>query len=178
MPSTAKLIDQELAWEKTRDDKVKWFVLRQGAEEWARVRLVRSWGTLAEARAANAAWTFKRSGVFHPHVTVRREGQEENLALFTPSWTGKGYLDFANGRILRWQATRSFGREWAWITGDQEILMRFQGSPGKCRTRFESAIRSEKDAALLAALGHYLIQLITNDMAAMAAAAGAASAAS
>jgi hypothetical protein len=137
-------------------------------------------GTLAQATSGNQAWTFKRSGVFHPHVTVRREGAEENVAVFTPSWTGSGLLEFPDGRILRWRATRSFGREWAWLTKDQEVLMRFQGSPAKCRTRFESAIRSEKNALLLALLGHYLIQLMTNDAAmlgGMAAATAAATAA-
>jgi hypothetical protein len=177
MPSTSKLVNQELRWEKKRE-KETWYVLQQNGEEWVRERLVRSWGTLAEASAGKQAWTFKRAGLFHPHVTVRHTGEEDNVAMFTPSWTGKGYLEFTGGRILRWQSTKSFGREWAWIDHEQEILMRFQGSPGKMRTRFESAIRTEKDAALLAALGRYLIQLMTNDTIAMVAAAGAASTAS
>src|SRR5215831_5189068 len=167
MPGISKRIDQELVWEKTRE-RESWYVLGPPGEEWVRVRIRRRMGTLAEAQAGSQSWTFKRSGVFHPRVTVRREGSEENLALFTPSWNGTGLLEFADGRILRWQATRSFGREWAWVTSDQKILMRFIAQPSRWRTLFESAIRTEKEPALLAALGHYLIQLMSNDAALLA----------
>jgi hypothetical protein len=167
MASVSKLIDRELVWERTRD-KEPWYVLGRDGEEWIRMRLARRMGTLAQAQAEGVAWTFKRTGVFHPHVTVRTEGSEANLAVFTPSWNGSGHLEFADGHLLRWQPTRSFGREWSWVTADKEILMRFQGQPLRCRVRFESAIRAEKEPALLVALGHYLIQLMSNDAALLA----------
>ncbi len=60
-------------------------------------------GSLATATSAEGSWTFKRVGFFNPRVTVRKAGEEVNLAVYTPKWTGReGILEFPDGRVFHW----------------------------------------------------------------------------
>ena len=61
------------------------FELREGNRLFGTLSFVKSLGSLAEASMAAGDWTFKRVGFFRPHVTVRRRGQETDLAVYQPA---------------------------------------------------------------------------------------------
>jgi hypothetical protein len=55
-------------------------------------------GSLATAKSSAGAWTFKRVGFFKPRVTVRIQGEENNLVVYYPERAGaEGVLEFSDG---------------------------------------------------------------------------------
>ena len=60
------------------------FELREGNRLHGTLQFAKSWGSLATASLAGGEWTFKRTGYFRPRVTVRRQGQEADLAVYQP----------------------------------------------------------------------------------------------
>ena len=54
------------------------YELRAGQQLLATLRWQRK--TLAEAESADARWTFKREVFWHPQVTIRTAGSDENAA--------------------------------------------------------------------------------------------------
>lgn len=57
-----------------------------------------AFGSLAVAASSDGIWTFKRVGFFNPRVTVRRQGEEQDLAVYRPRWTGnQGTIRLADG---------------------------------------------------------------------------------
>ncbi len=60
-----------LRWTRLATDRHE-FLLQSGGTALARLDLAGPVGSLAHATLSNDAWTLKRGGFLHPHVTVRR----------------------------------------------------------------------------------------------------------
>src|ERR1700730_6770496 len=73
------------------------YELRSEGDVIARLSFEKRSGTLAALEAEGEHWTFKREGFFHPRVTVREPAGDENIAVFTHSWSGNGTVEFMNG---------------------------------------------------------------------------------
>lgn len=109
--------DQELVWRQPsalRQD----YELRAGEELLATLRWEKAWGTLATARTAETAWTFKRSGFWQQRVGVRPLGSEREVATFAPDWKGDGTLTAESGRTFRWAGKGFWGLEKVWRERD------------------------------------------------------------
>jgi hypothetical protein len=126
-------------------------------------------GSLADAEVEGHHWTFKRQGFWHPRVTVRSQGSDQDLAVFRPHWSGGGNLEFPDGRQLRFAATNFWQSRWVWQAGDQPLIA-FEGRHGLIKAHGAVQVLPDAarlpDAPLLVLLGWYLILLYAEDTAA------------
>lgn len=60
---------------------VRYHELRLGRSLFATLRWKKMFGSLAVAEFCKERYTFKRVGFLHPSITVRREGEDEDLAV-------------------------------------------------------------------------------------------------
>lgn len=166
----------ELTLQKPRRSRV--FELRDADRSYATLERRKVFGSLAAAETSTGRFTFKRIGFLRTRVTIRREGAEDNFAVFEPRWTGEGRLSFADGRELQWEREGLWRATWRFDDARGVTLfwirtIGFTGSRGV--TTLAPGFSRAADAALLIVFGWYLIQLMTQDTAASAAAAAAAS---
>jgi hypothetical protein len=149
----------ELLWVQPRNGLD--FELRGGDEVVGSLRWERY--SLARGETADQQWTFKREGIWHPHVTVRVAGSDVNLGLFHPDWRGGGTFEL--GRPLQFGASSFWRPRWDWMEGDQP-LVHFKR---RGMFKLESHVEIEKGAAaspdvpLLVVLGWYLLVLTALD---------------
>lgn len=115
-------------------------------------------------------YTFKRGGFLHPHVTVRRQEFEAELAKLTLDWSGNGELVFNNGQRYRfsrpsmlrfdYEVTDHRGtvlfhlnKEWASFKHSGDVLITAAGL-------------AHRDIAMLTSLCWYLAVMASEDTAA------------
>jgi hypothetical protein len=181
MPSMrpiAEVTGTELVWVQPSALKQA-FELRAGDEVVATLGFKRS--SLAEAETADRRWTFKREGFWHPQVTVRVAGSDQNLAAFHPAWTGGGRLELSDGQALHFSAANFWHTQWAWQTSDGKSPVAFHSKQGFLKSgalvelisppewRGNMAEGGEGDLSLLVVLGWYLLVLFARDAAASSA---------
>jgi hypothetical protein len=148
------------------------YQLKNDDELVGQLRFEKSYGSLATAEVASQNWTFKREGFLHPRVTVRTLNSDANLAVFHPSWSGGGVVEFPDGRQIRWRHASFWRSEWAFVQGEDRQLLLFKQHEGflkiSARLEFDPANAASPDLPLLAALGWYLMLLAAQDSAAVA----------
>lgn len=171
MRPIADVAGQELLWIQPSARK-RAFELRAADEVVATLNFQRR--TLADAEVEGQHWTFKRQGFWHPHVTVRVAGSEQDLAVFSPRWAGGGTLGLSQGGTLQLAAANFWHSEWVWQDGTTPLI-RFKGRHGLIKAK--GAVEVQADAThlaelpLLVLLGWYLILLFSDDAAAASSAA-------
>lgn len=174
MKSIRQLTSSDLKWSQpsaTRAD----YELRAGGELAGTLRFRSAFGTLATGECADGCWTFKRVGFFQTRVTIRKCGEELDVASFrNNTWMGGGTLEFTDGtKIL---ANTNF-----WQTRLQFTLE--SGKPVGAFTKggmihLNVAVEVDRSAVgldqmpLIVLLGCYLIVMMQNDAAASAAIIG------
>src|SRR5262245_57158100 len=100
MKRITDLIGRELTWTQPKALKAA-YDLTDGADLVATLTFRSAFGSFATGTSADGSWTFKRQGFFHPTVTIRREGQDVDLAIFrNRTWKAGGTLEFPDGRHL------------------------------------------------------------------------------
>lgn len=155
------LAGHELLWVQPRNGLA--FELRAGDEVIGSLRWERS--SLARGETADQQWTFKREGIWHPHVTVRIAGSDVNLGLFHPNWMGGGTLELEVGRQLRFGPASFWSSQWNWMEVDQPLVHFTR----RGLFRMESHVEIENPAAvspdmpLLVVLGWYLLVMSALD---------------
>ncbi|MEO8373142.1 MAG: hypothetical protein ABI806_28410 [Candidatus Solibacter sp.] len=125
-------------------------------------------GSLARADSVNGSWTFKRSGLLTPRVTVRQAGEAADTAVFFPKWTGGGELQFADGARYMLKSLSFWGGDWAFENLRGETLLSLHGPHGFLKSHGEIEVNTTGGAAeltLLAALAWYLRLLMIEDAA-------------
>ena len=168
-------VGTELRWVQTHALKRE-FALRSGEDTVGTLEFRSAFGSLASAHTDEGQWTFKRVGFWRSHVTVRRAGEDRDLAVFrNDTWTAGGTLEFADGRAFR--ANSNF-----WMTSYQftnaqdEPLVRFTRLGGiihlSCDVQVEPAGLRLEEMPWLVALGLYLIVKMRDDASGAAAASG------
>jgi len=164
--SLSDVPDQELLWVQPAARKRE-HELRAGDGVVATLRFQR--GTLADAEADGHHWTFKRQGFWHPRVTVRVAGSDDDIATFHPHWTGGGTLELADGTTLKLRSANLWQSEWVWLDKDQPVV-RFKGRHGIVKASGSVEVHTgaggRADLPLLVLLGWYLILLYADDAAA------------
>lgn len=144
--------------------------LKAGDSVLAELNFVKVLGTLAEARTASAAWTFKRRGAFTTVVGVRRLGEEREIATFTPNWAGtKGLLKLEGAGEFQLRSANFWASQWELADAEGQEFLRYQ-SQGilKSGARLELSERAKHhpQAALLVLLTWYVLLLFQMDGAA------------
>ena len=145
------------------------YQLKNGDGLVGQLRFEKFSGSLATAEVASQNWTFKREGFLHPRVTVRAPNSDVNLALFHPSWSGGGVVEFPDGRQIRWRHASFWRSEWAFVQGEDRQLLLFKQHEGflkiSARLEWDPSDAALPDLPLLAALGWYLMLLTAQDAA-------------
>jgi hypothetical protein len=143
-----------------------------------------AFGSYATAEFSGGKYTFKRVGFFTPHVTIRREGEEADLAVYRPNWTGaQGMLDL-DGKTFSWRPANFWATRYAWYAGKEVLLHYRQGVEDKhfsdlfktqAQVELTEAAWDLQGLPLLVLLGWYLVVLYEQDSAAVAATSAAVS---
>jgi hypothetical protein len=167
MRSLKSVGEAELRWTQPRLRQAS-FELRAGDEVYATLQWTKAGGSLVAGETAEGRWTFKRVGFLNPRVTIRRAGEETDLATFRPSWKGDGTLRFADGRVFSLDAADFWWSEWSLNTADGRPLIVFRRDMGRL-FRSEATVELKPEARdlpelpLLALLGWYVMILIQHD---------------
>lgn len=150
------------------------FELRAGEELAGTLAFRSSFGSLAMARTAESAWTFKRVGSFSPRATARLEGSERDLVVYTPRWIGQsGEIALEGGERLRFAATGFWGTRFALSDAAGRALATFGPEPEAHRLSdlfraqavvgVDPAASARSDLGLLLLFGWYLVVLHHED---------------
>jgi len=165
-----------LRWEQPKWTQ-RFHRLVSGEMTYATLEWPQAFRSLGLASSREGRYTFKRGGFLHPHVTVRRQEFETELAKLTLDWKGNGELVFSNGQWYKFsrsgmvhfnydvsdqRGTHLFGlkKEWTAFKHSGEVMI----SP---------AGLSHRDIALFVTLCWYLAVLASEDAAAAGAGASA-----
>jgi hypothetical protein len=175
MRPIAEVAGEELIWVQPART-VQAFDLRAVEEVVGTMAFARS--SLATGTTAGQEWTFKREGFWHPQVTVRVAGSDDNIATFKPSWGGGGTLQLAEGGQLHFGAANFWHSQWDWQSAEDKPLVHFKSHHGFLKMEGEVGIEPDAMAMpelpLLVVLGWYLLILFARDAAAASAGASAA----
>ncbi len=161
--------DRALVWSQPSAFAMD-YELRAGEDLVARLVFRSSFGTLATATAAEGTWTFKRVGFWQPVVTVRREGSDEDLAVFrNNTWSSGGTLQLRDGHEYR--ADSNFWMtEFRFMTEGDRPLVIFRRISGVFHTSAEVDVRPEARAMVevpwIVPFGWYLTVMMQRDTAA------------
>jgi len=158
------------------------FELRAGEERAGTLEFRSSRGSLAVARTAASAWTFKRVGSFSPRATARLEGSERDLVVYTPRWIGQsGEIAFESGERLHFAPAGFWGTRFALSDSTGQTLATFGPEPEAHRfsdhfrtqaiVSVDPAASARPDLCLLLLFCWYLVVLHHGDAAAVAVAA-------
>ncbi len=163
----------------------RFFELRTPAAELAGLLVwEKAFGTLATAYTAAGYWSFKRVGFWNPRITVRKPGEDNDLAVFYPRFFGNGTLEIVGGDQFRWESLNFWATQWGFFNpSDDQVLVKFipgsdQGTLGdvfKNQAIIQIDLqRRVSDLPLLISLGWYLMILRLDDSAASVTATTAA----
>jgi hypothetical protein len=163
MRTISSVADRTLSWSQPA---ALVFALHAGNEQVGSLAFRSMFGTQATAESGDEAWTFKRTGFFHPRVTVRRTGSDEDVATFhNNTWSGGGSLVVHGGPTFRastnfWQTKFEIG------TAAGEPLVRLHyGGIFKLHADVEMlpTARALPELALIVLLSWYLALMLYRD---------------
>jgi hypothetical protein len=174
-------IDHNLFWVQPKTMQRK-YELRAGDRTAASLDFKTAFGSFALAVTSEGRWTFKRVGFFSTRVTVRRESEEIDLAVYRPNWSGtQGRLEFMDGRAFTWKTANFWATRYTMIDAAGNALVTYQSGAeeaklsdffkDQARVEIDPAARGMADISLLVLIGWYLILLQHADTAVVAAAA-------
>lgn len=162
----------ELIWVQPHATE-RTFELRSAEEVLGTLRWNSSFGSLADAVAADGHWTLKRTGFFNPQITIRDYKSDSNLAVFTPNWKTEGVLEFSAKQCFRWVGIGFWRSQWAFTKAGGEHLIDFE--PHSSFLKRSAAVKVTPEGlqiaelSLLILIGWYLIVLRSDDDASAAA---------
>ena len=165
----------ELTWERVRGGHGQ-YALTSAQGLFATLQREKASGSLFTGTAAAGTWTFKRTGFFHTRVTVRVTGGEQELAVFSPRWSGSGTLEFPDGRRYSWAPASFWHQEWVLrdAAGADILRLRTGMTTAKGVLAIEPAAAKLVELPLLSMFAWYLLVLLSEDAAVASAAAAAA----
>ena len=135
-----------------------------------RVEFSRALGSLAIASFAETRWSFKRTGFFSPRITVRSEGAEADIAIFSPVWSGGGMLQLSGGRRFQLRSTSFWGSDWVFEDEAGQVVVSLHGPTGFLKSGGRAVVsQSLPESPLLVLLLWYIRVLMAEDAAATAA---------
>lgn len=144
--------------------------LKSGDSVLAEIHFQKTLGTLAEARTARSAWTYKRRGIFTASIGARVAGEQIEIATYQPNWTAhKGLVRFDDGEEFQLRASNLWASEWTLTGADGSLLLRYHNSGflrHGARVDVEPAARKHPRLELLLTLTYYILLLHQMDGAA------------
>ena len=153
------------------------FELRAEDDLYATLMFETTFGSLATAKSAAGTWTFKRVGFFKPRVTVRVQGEENNLMVYYPERAGaEGVLEFTDGETYVWKLANFWATQYQIVNTENRPLISYTSKINnltdliKDQARVDIAPEAQDNdkLALLLQIGWYLIVLQQEDVMATA----------
>ncbi len=124
MTPAASVESGPLVWKQSAATQ-RHYELRAGDAVVAELEFLKTFGTLARGRAASGAWTFKRTGFLSPIVTARREGENEDCALYHPNFSlSQGQLRLSTGEGFEFRMAGIWTRSAILIDNDRREVFR------------------------------------------------------
>jgi hypothetical protein len=145
------------------------FELRAGDDLVGTLSFRSAFGSMATATSADGTWTFKRTGIWRPEITVPLSGNDADVAVFrNNTWKDGGWLEFRDGR--RFRATNNCWMTRFEIRSDRdEVLMSLRASSwtdSSAEVEPGPEARRLPELSLLLLFGWYLAVLTRSDAAA------------
>ena len=176
MESIKRLAPTTLAWRQPHTMQ-RSYELVSGEQIVGTLEFPSMVGSLARVVTGDGEWTFKRGGFMRPRITVRQSGSEHDIATLHMSWRGGAELECTDGPTFKWVHTSFWKSRWMFATDADEPLIHYSPDNGFLKPgallEVDSAGRASPHLPMLAALGWYLMLLMSQDSAAAAAAASA-----
>ncbi|HBY06369.1 MAG TPA: hypothetical protein DEH22_00720 [Chloroflexi bacterium] len=139
----------------------KKYTLQSGNDVVGKVNWQSYGGSLATGITSQRTWTFKRTGFAVPRVTVRRAGEDDDIARFTPISSNKGELEiFDSGVEFEWKTS---GSNFGWALGGQALIARYKPMLYKAKLEIEAAEINRPEIPLLVLLGLYILVMFSED---------------
>ena len=169
---TEATIQTPLYWVQPRAMHRSFELHSQDGKNVGSLRFEKALGTSARGDSLHGAWTFKRVGFLSTRVTVRKDGSDDDIAVFHPKTLGGGFVQ-AFGRTLEWKQANFWGTQWSFLESDDTPLVLFK--PGAETEGISNLFKTQsivelttkpKDPAelsLLILLGWYLIVMTKED---------------
>jgi hypothetical protein len=159
MNHTAEI--RTLSWKPTSSRRPA-FELRRQAEVIGRLNFEGQIPSPAIAEVGDHGWTFQYTCFIAPRVSVRTL-EMAYVATFEGSRSGAGWLEFINGRRLRWNSTDRWQMGWQFSAPNGDVFMRFAPASGReSQSRVEVYATEEliPELWMVTLLGWYLIVLL------------------
>lgn len=127
---------------------------------------------LCVAETADGAWTLNRQGFFNRRATARVRGSEQDVLVYTPTWTGtNGTIEHSDGRKFTFQGANWLGNHFTLVQKptpeeDVELLaikINFHILRGSADVVTQPQLLQTEDASLLALFSCYLATLASED---------------
>ena len=176
MNSITNLSNEQLNWIQPKATH-ELFELRTQYDLCGVLNFPKSLGSLAEAETAEGKWTLKRVGFFHPKITIRNYGEENDLGFFKPNMMAtSGILEMSNGKKFIWEASNFWATKFEFKTESGEAVVSFKSGVDdpklkdwfktQARVEFTTGKETVKEISLLIMIGWYLIIVLQMDSAA------------
>lgn len=173
MENLRMAIGNELEWIQPKINQ-RSYVLCSDETVFASLAFKKSFGSLASAEAVDGNWTFKRVGFFKARVTVRHPGEETDLAVYTPNWSGtEGNIQFTGGRSYAWKTANFWATQYQILDSLGIPILKFQSGKDhsklpdlfkmQARVEISPAYENLPELSLLVLLGWYLMILKHDD---------------
>jgi len=172
MQAIGKLVGQRLRWVQPSGWSMK-YQLEADGQPIASLEFRSMLGSFATGESEDGAWTFKRTGFIRTGVTIRKRGEDADVATFANStWSGGGTLHLPDGRTLR-ASTNLWHSQIVFENDTGERLLTFKGG-GILHLSAEIAIDPAgsrmPELPWIVMLGCYLMVMLRSDSGAAAAA--------
>ncbi len=81
----------------------------------------------ATGETSGGRWKFVNEGVLHPVIKISKDGEEQDIAVFTPAtFSYKGILKFKNGGEYNWKSENLFGTKFTFSGKDGREIMKIK----------------------------------------------------
>ncbi len=126
MESMTKIYTCKPQWIQPQSAR-RFYELRSDQDLFATLDFKSAWGSLATAVTMGETWSFKRVGFFNTRVTVRKEGEPKDLAVYRPQWTGtEGTVRFNSGASFDWKSANFWATQYGFYTREGVSILVFQ----------------------------------------------------
>lgn len=174
---------EHLSWMQPKTTQ-QLFELRLKDKLFGTLIFPKSVGSLANAETSEGKWTFKRVGFFSTRITVRKNGEENDIAAFKPNLMATtGVLEFSNGKKYQWHAANFWDTKFEFKNAEGETVVTFRSGVDdpkfkdwfKTQARVEIAENNNNltELSIIILLGWYLIIVLQMDSSAGAVVAAA-----
>lgn len=164
-----------LKWEQPKWTQ-RFHRLMSGEMTYATLEWPQAFRSMGLSSSREGHYTLKRGGFLHPHVTVRRQEFEAELAKLTLDWSGNGELVFTNGQHYKFSRSGSIRFDYEVMDQRGTVLFHLKKEWTAFKHSGEVLIApaglNHRDIALLITLCWYLAVMASEDAAAAGASAG------